>query len=141
MIKKLGIALLASWLTMCGVVFAQTASYSHAETASLTTSLVAESKPLHMLRSGTCTGITGGAAGYCIAYNGAVAPGTGSLTAANVLDACGFAASSTVGCNLNIPPEGGYQFPVGIVILISSAASPFTYTTGTDTGFITANYN
>jgi hypothetical protein len=91
------------------------------------------------LASFNCAGVAGGAAGYCIAYNAASAPGTGALTGALVLDACYF-GTTPQGCTLNYNP-GGIAFSQGIVILVSSAASPYTYTTGTDTALISANYN
>src|SRR5574340_727338 len=84
-----------------------------------------------------CTGVTGGAAGYCVAYNSGTVPGTGALTGAQVLDACYFGTTAN-GCALLRTP-----FPVpysnGIVILVTTAASPLTYTTGTATALITAD--
>lgn len=71
--------------------------------------------------------------GYCILYNGTAAPSTGALTAANVLA-------------FQILPASGYcdwaaaNVPIaastGAVVLVSSAATPFTYTTGTVTASI-----
>lgn len=114
-----------------------TAALSHASTTALGTSLVAKATPGN-LYAFNCTGITGAAAGYCIAYNGTAAPSTGALTGANVLDFCPF-DTTTKGCTLSkIPMATNYS--AGIVILISSAATPYTYTTGTDTGAITADY-
>jgi hypothetical protein len=85
-----------------------------------------------------CTAVAGGAAGYCIAYNGTSAPGTGALTAANVLDFCFFDTTAR-GCTLSrIPMYVNYS--AGIQILISSAATPYTYTTGTDTAAITVDF-
>lgn len=86
-----------------------------------------------------CTGIAGGAAGFCIAYNSASVPGTGALTGAQMIDACYFDTSAR-GCSLSRLPLAAF-YSNGIVILMTSAASPFTYTTGTDTGFISADYN
>lgn len=71
--------------------------------------------------------------GYCILYNATAAPGTGALTAANVLA-------------FQLLPASGYcdwmatNAPIaasaGAVVLISSAATPFTYTTGVITAAI-----
>lgn len=82
--------------------------------------------------------VVGGAAGFCIVYNAATAPSTGALTGAQVLDNCQFVAGSP-GCSLSRIPIPR-QYGTGIVILVSSAATPFTYTTGTDTAFISADY-
>jgi hypothetical protein len=86
-----------------------------------------------------CTSITGGAAGYCIAYNATSAPAPGALTGANVLDSCFFDTTAR-GCSLSRIPIGA-TYGTGIVILVSSAASPFTYTTGTDTAYVSADFN
>lgn len=71
--------------------------------------------------------------GYCILYNGTTAPSTGALTAANVLA-------------FQILPASGYcdwtatalaiTASAGAVVLVSSAATPYTYTTGTVTASI-----
>lgn len=113
------------------------AEISHASTTALGTSLVAKATAGN-LYGYNCTAITGGAAGYCIAYNGTAAPATGALTGANVLDVCYF-GSSPAGCSLSRIPLGA-TYSAGIVILVTSAATPFTYTTGTDTAFISADY-
>jgi hypothetical protein len=85
-----------------------------------------------------CTAISGAAAGFCVAYNGAATPGTGALTAANVLDFC-FMDTTARGCSLTrIPMYINYS--AGIQILITSAATPYTYTTGVLTGAIEADF-
>lgn len=71
--------------------------------------------------------------GYCILYNGTSAPGTGALTAGNVLafqllPASGFCDWTAT----NIPIAAS----TGAVVLVSSAVTPFTYTTGTITAAI-----
>lgn len=72
-------------------------------------------------------------AGYCILYNGTAAPGTGALTAGNVLAFQQLPASSYCDWTAtNIPIAAS----TGAVVLLSSAATPFTYTTGTITGSI-----
>ena len=120
------------WVTSVSTVVA-----SHASTTALGTSLVAKASA-GSLFGYNCTGIAGAAAGYCIAYNGTTAPGTGALTGANVLDFCYFDTTAR-GCSLSrIPLAAAYG--TGIVILLSSATTPYTYTTGTDTGAISADY-
>jgi hypothetical protein len=137
--KLIARSIVGLWFLFCGAALAQTALFSHANSLSLGTSLVVETKPQHVLAYFNCTGVVGGAAGWCIAYNGVAAPNTGSLTGALVLDACYFDTSGA-GCLINYSP-GGIEFSLGITILVTSASSPFTYTTGTDTAFISANYN
>ena len=111
---------------------------AHTSVTSLGTSLVAKAAAGN-LNSFNCTAITGGAAGFCIAYNGTTAPSTGALTGANVLDSCYFDTTAR-GCSL-AHINGSVAFSTGIVILVSSAVTPFTYTTGTDTAFISADTN
>lgn len=113
-------------------------SLSHASVTSLGTSLVLKASA-GQLTGFNCTGIAGATAGYCIAYNGTTAPSTGALTGANVLDACYFDTTAR-GCSL-IHVNGSIAYSTGIVILMSSATTPFTYTTGTNTGFISGDYN
>jgi hypothetical protein len=72
-------------------------------------------------------------AGYCVLYNGTSAPSTGALTAANVLGfqflpASGFCDWTAT----NVPIAAS----TGAVVLVTSAATPFTYTTGTITAAI-----
>jgi len=110
---------------------------SHASTSALGTSLVAKAAPGNLFGY-NCTGIAGGAAGYCIAYNGTSAPSTGALTGTLVLDFCYFDTSAR-GCSLSRIPNS-VAYSVGIVILVTSASSPYTYTTGTDTAAISADY-
>lgn len=110
---------------------------SHASTTALGTSLVAKASAGN-LYGFNCSAITGGSAGFCIAYNGSSPPGTGALTGANVLDFC-FFSSTAQGCSLSRIPMA-VNYGTGIVILISTAATPYTYTTGTATGAITADY-
>jgi len=112
------------------------ATATHASVTALGTSLVAKASAGNLLGF-YCSAITGGAAGYCIAYNGTTAPGTGALTGANVLDSCYFSTSAQ-GCSLSRIPSG-VAYSTGIVILVSSAVTPFTYTTGVDTAFIAAD--
>lgn len=108
---------------------------NHPSAPSLATSLIALPNE-GMLASFNCTAITGGAAGYCVAYDSATVPSPGALTGASVRDVCYF--SGTAGCSLTHMPFLA-AFNNGIVILVTTASSPFTYTTGTDTAFISAD--
>lgn len=110
---------------------------SHASTTTLGTSLVVSNSDAN-LYAYNCSAITGGSGGFCIAYNGSSVPGTGALTGANVLDFC-FFGSTSQGCSFSRIPMA-VNYGTGIVILISTAATPYTYTTGTATGAITADY-
>jgi hypothetical protein len=110
---------------------------SHAATTSLATVLSVKASSGDLLGF-NCSGITGAAAGYCIAYNGASAPSTGALTGSLVLDFCWFDTTNR-GCSLGRAPSQ-VAYSAGIQILVSSAASPYTYTTGTDTAAITADF-
>lgn len=110
---------------------------SHASTTALANNLNVKAAAGGLLGF-NCTSITGGAAGYCVAYNGASTPGTGALTGANVLDFCYFDTSPR-GCSLSrIPVSVSYS--AGIQILVTSATTPYTYTTGIDTAAISADY-
>jgi hypothetical protein len=114
-----------------------TSAMGHASTTALGTSLVAKASAGN-LYAYNCTGIAGGSAGYCIAYNGSSAPSTGALTGANVLDFCYYDTTAR-GCSLSrIPLAANYS--TGIVILVSSATSPYTYTTGVNTAAISADF-
>lgn len=115
---------------------AATSATSQATTAALAASLAVKATPGN-LYGFYCNAITGGASGYCVAYNATAAPGTGALTGASVLDVCYF--NGAAGCSLNrIPMPRNYS--TGIVILVTSAATPFTYTTGVDTAYISADF-
>lgn len=136
--KRTALAALLSTAVLISVADAQTASVQHVSSNALEAAHVVEASPDHVLSAFGCTGITGGTTGFCIAYNAAAAPAGGALTAADVIDVCQF--SSAVGCSFSRIPLGS-QYPAGIVILLSSAVTPFTYTTGTETGFLWADYN
>lgn len=110
---------------------------SHASVTALGTSLVVKAS-VGNLNGFNCTAITGGGAGFCIAYNATTVPSTGALTGSLVLDSCYFDTTAR-GCSL-AHVNGSTVFSVGIVILVTSAATPFTYTTGTDTAFVSADY-
>jgi hypothetical protein len=71
--------------------------------------------------------------GYCILYNGTTAPGTGALTAANVLAFQLLPASGYCDWTATNAPIAA---SAGAVVLISSAATPFTYTTGVITASV-----
>lgn len=109
----------------------------HANTTALANNLNVKASSGTLINY-NCTAITGGAQGYCVAYNAAATPGTGALTGANVLDSCQF-DTTTRGCSLS-RVSVGVNYATGIQILVTSAATPYTYTTGTDTAFISADY-
>lgn len=108
----------------------------HKATTALGTSLVQTAGPADLV-SFNCTAITGGSAGFCIAYNGNAAPATGPLTGSLVLDFCYFDTTPT-GCSLS-HMGGSVAYSNGIVILVSSNASPYTWTTGTVTAAVSAD--
>jgi len=110
----------------------------HKHVSSLGTSLAVKDLP-GTVAGFNCTAIAGGAAGYCVAYDATAVPSTGALTGTLVLDVCYFDTTAR-GCALAHIPNGVLTTK-GIVILLTSASTPFTYTTGTDTGFISADYN
>lgn len=122
-----------------GPTSSSTYALSHNQSSSAgVTSLVIKSSAGN-LYDFKCDAIAGAAAGYCIVYNGSSAPSTGSLTAANVLDWCYF-GTTAAGCSLSRVPMP-INYSTGIVVLISSASTPFTYTTGTDSGGIEADFD
>jgi hypothetical protein len=108
---------------------------SHAATSALAATLVAKAAAGN-LYGFYCNAITGVASGQCIAYNSATAPATGALTGTLVLDSCAFISSA--GCSLTHAPNS-VVFGTGIVVIISAANNPFTYTAGA-TGFIGVDY-
>jgi len=105
---------------------------THVAVAALSSSLIAKAAS-GSLYGFNCSAITGGAPGYCVAIAAASAPSNGA--AITPLDACYF--SSVAGCSLlrNLPAN----YSGGIVILVTSAASPFTDTNTTDTAFISGD--
>jgi|HubBroStandDraft_6_1064221.scaffolds.fasta_scaffold466477_2 hypothetical protein len=110
----------------------------HVHTTALADHLVVKDNP-GTVGGFNCTAVAGGAAGYCVAYDATTTPATGALTGSLVLDVCYFDTTAR-GCALAHIPNG-ILTSKGIVILMTSASTPFTYTTGTDTGFISADYN
>lgn len=98
-------------------VTANQGTVSHASTTALANNLVAKATPGN-LAGFNCTGITGAAAGYCVAYNATAAPGTGALTGSLVLDFCFFDTTAR-GCSLGRLSPVAYS--AGIVILVTSA--------------------
>jgi hypothetical protein len=132
-IASRSLALCAGVVLSVGAAVAQQAS-QHAASASLVTSLVAKAAPGSLVGF-NCTGIAGGSAGFCVAVNATSAPSTGAVVP---LDWCYFDTTAR-GCSLNHLP-GAVNYTTGIVILMTSATTPYTYTTGTDTGAISADY-
>jgi hypothetical protein len=110
---------------------------SHASTTALTTALSAKTAAGDLIGF-NCTAITGGAAGFCVAYNAAATPGTGALTGSLVLDFCWFDTTAR-GCSLGRAPTE-IVYSAGIQILVTSAASPYTYTTGVATAAVSADF-
>lgn len=107
---------------------------SHAATSGLASSLVVKAIAGNLYNV-NCTAITGNAAGYCVVINATSAPTTGS--AITPLDFC--YAANTGGCSLthaDIP----INYSTGIVVLLTTAASPYTFTSGVDTAAIGADY-
>lgn len=132
------LALLAiAWLLAAACPALPQTATNHASTTALGTSLLVKTIAGALLGF-NCTGIAGAAAGFCVAYNSATVPSTGALTGAQVLDFCYFDTTAR-GCSLSRLPMAA-SYSNGIVILITSAASPYTYTTGTDTGAISADF-
>lgn len=64
--------------------------------------------------------------GYVVIYNATTAPSTGALTAASVLGFQYLPSSGWADLNYTWRPIAG---STGIVILLTSASTPFTYTT------------
>jgi hypothetical protein len=122
---------------LCGASTTTGTVVSHAASSGLVNNLSVKASSGN-LYGFNCTGIAGAAAGFCVAYAGATTPGTGALTAANVLDYCYFDTTAR-GCSLTHAPNS-VAYSGGIQILVTSAASPFTYTTGTDTAAVSADY-
>lgn len=75
-------------------------------------------------------------AGFLIVVNATTVPGAGALTGSTVLDCVALPASGTASINYGMPPK---VYSVGIVALVSSASTCFTYTTGTITAFISGS--
>ena len=92
----------------------------------------------HNLYGYNCTGITGGSAGFCVAYNGTVAPGAGSLISSNVLDFCYFDTTAR-GCALSYIPLAT-NYSLGIAILVTTSASPYTYVASVATAAMSVVY-
>jgi hypothetical protein len=75
-------------------------------------------------------------AGFLIGYNAISNPSDGSLTAALVIDCVTLPASGTA--VIDNQPGPGTNYTVGITYILTSAATCYTKTTGTVTGFISA---
>ena len=109
----------------------------HANTTALAASLTVTASANKNLIGFNCVGITGGAAGYCIAYNSATVPGNGALTGAQVLESCWFDGTPR-GCSAEYT-SSQVAFSSGIQLLVSVGSSPYTYTAGA-TAMLTANF-
>jgi hypothetical protein len=115
----------------------QAVTVSHAATTALGSSLSAKTSAGDLLGF-NCTAITGGSAGFCVVVNSATVPATGALTGSTVLDFCSFDTTAR-GCSLGRAPAQ-VAYSAGIQVLVTSAASPYTFTTGTDTAAISADF-
>jgi hypothetical protein len=105
----------------------------HAVTGALAATLVIKASAGNLYSVNT-TGIAGGSAGYLVIVNATAAPGNGAITP---LDFCYF--STPAGCSLShgtIP----INYSTGIVALITTATTPYTYTSGVDTAAISGDY-
>lgn len=86
------------------------------------------------------TSIAGGAAGFLVGYNATTCPVDGAVTGSLVLDACAFDTTNK-GCSIS-RPSVPRNYSVGICFYITTGASPFANkATGTDTGFLSVDYN
>lgn len=84
-----------------------------------------------------CGNIVGSASGYCVAIDSATVPSNGATIVP--LDFCYFDTTPR-GCSLAREPGPPRYYTTGtIIILVTSASSPLTYTTGTDTGILSAD--
>jgi hypothetical protein len=108
---------------------------SHAATTALAASLSVKTTA-GALFGFNCTAITGGAAGFCVVVNSATTPTAGA--AITPLDFCSFDTTAR-GCSLGRSPSQ-VAYSAGIQILVTSAASPYTFTTGVDTAAITGDF-
>lgn len=116
--------------TVTATPFAATPTVSPANTA---TSLVLKASPSTVGVQSFHAETTGSAAGFCVLYNGTAAPGTGALTAANVLAFQSFPSNGW--CDWTAT-SNAITASIGAVVLVTSAATPFTYTTGVVTAAI-----
>lgn len=76
-------------------------------------------------------------AGFLVVVNAATVPGTGALTGATVLDCAALPANGTA--SISYAPGPPKIYSTGIVALVTSAATCFTFTTGTITAFISGS--
>lgn len=103
----------------------------HPVTAALSASLVAKASAGN-LYGFNCKGVTGSSPGFCVAISANASPSNGASIAP--LDVCYFSGADGCALARNIPDAYG----AGIVVLVTVAASPFTFTTGA-TAFISAD--
>lgn len=119
------------------VLSTQPPTILHPVSAGIVSSFIAKASA-GALYGYNCTAITGGAAGFCVAYNSATAPvANGPLTAAAVLDFCYFDTTAR-GCSLShvgLSPT----YSNGMVIIITTATSPYTTITSVATGAISVD--
>lgn len=86
------------------------------------------------------TAIAGGSAGFLVGYNATACPADGAVTGALVLDSCAFDTSNK-GCSISRLPGPARNYSAGICFYITTGASPFANkATGTDTGYLSVDY-
>lgn len=134
---RLAVSALAFLIGILPATAADIGTIPHASNNSLTNNLTVKTARGALVNY-NCTAITGGSAGFCVAYDSAFVPPTGALSGANVIDVCYFDTSAR-GCSF-ARLSAGPDYVNGIQILVTTAATPFTYTTGTATAFIEADY-
>ncbi|CAN2533392.1 hypothetical+protein [Methylocapsa aurea] len=75
-------------------------------------------------------------AGFLVGYNATSNPSDGALTASLVIDCVALPANGTA--IIDNQPGPGTNYSAGIVVVLTSATSCYTKTTGTVSGFISA---
>lgn len=121
--------LLAGFLVLSWAALAQIAPKTPVVSTSLEASHVLKNAP-GLLYSVYASNLTGGTSGNLQVFNATSAPVDGAVTPVICVPFSGGAAQAVYG---GVPAA---TFSTGITAVISSAASCFTKTTGTLTGFI-----
>lgn len=110
---------------------------THAATSAVTNNLIIKASS-GILFGFNCTAISGGTAGFCIAYNATTPGAPGALIGTQVLDSCFFDTTAR-GCSLS-HLDHAVSYSNGIIIIMTTASTPFTWTSGSANGFISADY-
>ena len=106
-----------------GVEDSATGGGVHAATGALASNLVLKAAPGALIDA-ACVGVSSSVAGYCVVINATAAPSSGA--AITPLDVCAYPAGAT-GCAISRAGAAD-SYSTGVVVLATSAASPFTYT-------------